>query len=104
MKLALIGDGSMGKLVRARAQQEGHEVALTLTSRDAGRSADELRDMLSGHDAAIDFSVANAVIGNVTACAAAGVPLVEGTTGWNNFESDVRHIVEKHDGTLIYGA
>lgn len=104
MKLALIGNGSMGKLVKARAQQEGHEVTLVLTSRDAGRSADELKDMLSGHDAAIDFSVANAVLGNVTASAAAGVPLVEGTTGWNKLEPEVRHIVEQHDGGLIYGA
>lgn len=104
MKLALIGGGSMGRLLSARAQQDGHEVALVLTSRDTGRSADELRDMLSGHEAAIDFSVADAVIRNVTACAAAGVPLVEGTTGWNSLEPEVRHIVEKHDGALIYGA
>lgn len=104
MKLALIGGGSIGRLVRDRAQQEGHEVALVLTSRDAGRSADDLRDMLRGHHAAIDFSVADAVITNVTACAAAGVPLVEGTTGWNSRESEVRQIVEKHDGALIYGA
>jgi len=104
MKLALIGCGSMGRLVRERAQQEGHEVALVLTSRDASRNADELRDMLRGHDAAIDFSVADAVISNVTACAATGVPLVEGTTGWNSSESEVRNIIEKHDGALIYGA
>jgi 4-hydroxy-tetrahydrodipicolinate reductase len=32
------------------------------------------------------------------------VPLVEGTTGWNNLEPDVRHIVAKHNGAFIYGA
>ena len=104
MKLALIGGGSMGRLVKSRAEQDGHEIALVLTSRDAGHSADELKDMLRGHDAVIDFSVADAVIRNVTVCAAAGVPLVEGTTGWNNSEPEVRSIVEKHDGALIYGA
>lgn len=104
MKLALIGCGSMGRLVKSRAEQDGHEVALVLTSRDGGRSADELKDMLRGHDAVIDFSVADAVIRNVTACAAAGVPLVEGTTGWNSSEPEVRRIVEENDGALIYGA
>ena len=104
MKLALFGKGSMGKLVSARAEQEGHEVALILDSRDAGRTADDLRDLLRGHDAAIDFSVGGAVLANVTACAAAGVPLVEGTTGWNSFEADVRSIVTEYDGALIYGA
>ncbi len=104
MKLALFGSGSMGRLISARAKDEGHEVALILTSRDSGRSANELREMLSGHDAAIDFSVADAVLGNVTACAAAGVPLVEGTTGWNKHAIEARKIVEAQDGALIYGA
>ena len=104
MKLALFGKGSMGQLVRARAEQDGHDVALVLTSGDAGRSADELRDVLRGHDVAIDFSIGGAVLANVTACAAAGVPLVEGTTGWNSFESEVRRIVTEYDGALIYGA
>jgi 4-hydroxy-tetrahydrodipicolinate reductase len=104
MKLALFGGGAMGSLVSARAQDEGHEVALVLTSRNAKRSRDELRELLRGHDAAIDFSVAGAVLPNVTACAAAGVPLVEGTTGWSSCEPEVRRIVETHDGALIYGA
>jgi 4-hydroxy-tetrahydrodipicolinate reductase len=104
MKLALIGGGSMGRLVKARAEQDSHEVALVLTSREAGRSADELKELLLGHDAVIDFSVAGAVIRNITACAAAGVPLVEGTTGWNSSEPEARRIIDKHDGTLIYGA
>lgn len=104
MKLALFGNGSMGRLVSARAQDEGHEVALVLTSRDAQRSAEELQAQLQEHDAAIDFSVADAVLRNVQLCAAAGVPLVEGTTGWNKNEPDVRRIVEEHNGGLIYGA
>ncbi|MGH8525160.1 MAG: 4-hydroxy-tetrahydrodipicolinate reductase, partial [Gammaproteobacteria bacterium] len=104
MKLALIGGGAMGRLVSARAKDEGHEVALVLTSKDATRCADELQEMLRGHDAAIDFSIAGAVLANVTACAAASVPLVEGTTGWTGFEPDVRRIVDAHSGALIYGA
>ncbi|HKY27229.1 MAG TPA: dihydrodipicolinate reductase C-terminal domain-containing protein [Pyrinomonadaceae bacterium] len=104
MKLAIFGKGSMGQMVSARAQQEGHEVALILDSSYAGRSADELRDILRGHDAAIDFSVGGAVLANVNACVEASVPLVEGTTGWNSFESDVRRIVTDHEGALIYGA
>jgi 4-hydroxy-tetrahydrodipicolinate reductase len=104
MKLALFGGGAMGRLVSARAKHEGHEVALVLTSKDANRNADELQELLPGHDAAIDFSIAGAVLANVTACAAASVPLVEGTTGWNGFEPEVRRIVDAHRGALIYGA
>ena len=104
MRLALFGHGAMGRLVSARAKDEGHEVALVLTSRDATRSADEVQGLLSGLDAAIDFSVSDAVLFNVAACARAGVPLVEGTTGWNAREGDVRRVVEEYGGALIYGA
>jgi len=104
MKLALFGGGAMGRLVCARAKDDGHEVPLVLTSRDVTRGADELQELLLGHDAAIDFSVGGAVLSNVTACARAGVPLVEGTTGWTSQEPEVRRVIEEHGGALIYGA
>jgi 4-hydroxy-tetrahydrodipicolinate reductase len=104
MRLALFGNGAMGLLVGALAQDEGHEVALVLTSRDAARSADELQESLRGMDAAIDFTVADAVLANVSVCARAGVPLVVGTTGWSARLDEVRGVVTEHDGALIYGA
>jgi 4-hydroxy-tetrahydrodipicolinate reductase len=104
MRLAIFGNGSMGQLVCARARDEGHEIALVLTSRDAGRSADEIQESLRGLDAAIDFTVADAVLANVAACARAGVPLVEGTTGWQAREKEVRRVVAEHGGAFIYGA
>ncbi|HYG80440.1 MAG TPA: dihydrodipicolinate reductase C-terminal domain-containing protein, partial [Pyrinomonadaceae bacterium] len=85
-----------------RAQEEGHEVALVVTSRDAGR--EDLADELRGLDAAIDFSVAGAVATNARLCARARVPLVIGTTGWREEEEDVRRLFEEHGGALVYGA
>jgi 4-hydroxy-tetrahydrodipicolinate reductase len=105
VKLAIIGNGAMGKLVRTLAEADGHEVARVIASRDGAQGVDALAEFLSGHDAAIDFSVASAVLKNVEAAARAGVPLVEGTTGWNAVEAEARRIVEAHDaGALVYGA
>lgn len=104
MKLALFGNGAMGQLVAARARDEGHEVALVLTSRNGAQSVDERSERLRGIDAAIDFSVGAAVLSNVAACMRAGVPLVEGTTGWNERVEDARRIVAEHGGALVYGA
>jgi 4-hydroxy-tetrahydrodipicolinate reductase len=104
VKLAIIGNGAMGKLVRALAEAEGHEVARVITSSEASLSPQELAEHLRGHDAAIDFSVAGAVLKNVEAAARACVPLVEGTTGWLAVEAEARRIVEAHAGALIYGA
>jgi 4-hydroxy-tetrahydrodipicolinate reductase len=108
MRLALIGYGAMGRLVAnlvtSQAQPANDEVGVTLTSRDASQSLDDLAALLRGHDVAIDFSVGAAVIAHVKACALAGVPLVEGTTGWKEQEADARQIVQEHNGALVYGA
>lgn len=104
MKVALIGHGAMGRLVEARAREEGHEVVLALTSGDGSQSEEELRERLLTADVAIDFSVADAVLRNVRLCAGAGVPLVEGTTGWNKDLEEARRVVKERDGAFLYGA
>src|SRR5438874_8114433 len=100
MKLALLGYGPMARVVEAQAREAGHDIGAVLTSRNAG----EAPRLLPGHTAAIDFSVPTAVMDHVKAAAAAGVPLVEGTTGWQRDEDEVRRMVEGSGGALIYGA
>lgn len=104
MKLALIGHGAMGQLVENLARAAGDEIGLTITSHNASLAAADLAASLAGHDVAIDFSVSAAVSRNVEACARAGVPLVEGTTGWKDQEVGVRKIVREHDAALVFGA
>jgi 4-hydroxy-tetrahydrodipicolinate reductase len=104
MKLALIGHGAMGRLVERLAREEGHEVATVLARRESAFHVEELAEILGGHDAAIDFTVAEAVPRHAEACALARVPLVEGTTGWQAQLEDVRRTVERANGALIYGA
>jgi 4-hydroxy-tetrahydrodipicolinate reductase len=104
MKLALIGNGAMGRLVTAEATTAGDEVGLVVTSKDSQLSPIQLSERLRGHDVAIDFSVGEAVLRNIEACALAGVPLVEGTTGWKAHEEKARQIVNEHSAALVYGA
>jgi 4-hydroxy-tetrahydrodipicolinate reductase len=104
MKLALIGYGAMGRLVETQAEADGDQIGIKLTSDDSEQDVDELAAMLRRHDVAVDFSVGPAVLRNVEACALAGVPLVEGTTGWKDQESSAREIVIEHGGGLVYGA
>jgi len=94
----------MGQLVANLASEQGHEVAVTLNSRDSPRRAEELAGLLQGCDVAIDFSVAAVVLKNVEACSRGSVPLVEGTTGWDAELDRAKEIVRQHDGALIYGA
>jgi 4-hydroxy-tetrahydrodipicolinate reductase len=90
----------MGQLVAAEARKAGDEVGAVLTSRDVG----ELSDKLRGHDVAVDFSVGETVLRNIEACVRAGVPLVEGTTGWKQHEAAAKQIVTEHSGAMVYGA
>ncbi len=100
MKLALIGHGRMARVVEAQARETGHEIGAVITSRNAA----EAPRLLPGHTAAIDFSSPGAVIDHVSAAVAAGVPLVEGTTGWQGDEHEVRRIVDQGGGAMLHGA
>ncbi|MBK8303594.1 MAG: dihydrodipicolinate reductase C-terminal domain-containing protein [Pyrinomonadaceae bacterium] len=104
MKIALIGYGAMGKLIHRLAEEKGHEIAVIIDDADAGLAASELAEKLRGVDAAIDFTTADAVQRNVEACVAAGVPLVEGTTGWNGQRADIEQIVQDGNGAFVFGA
>lgn len=104
MKIALLGYGAMGSLVARLATAATDEVGAIVTSQHAAQDAAQLAEILRGHDVAIDFSVASDVFRNVEACARARVPLVEGTTGWQNDVADVRRSIEEHKGALVYGA
>ncbi|HZN09604.1 MAG TPA: dihydrodipicolinate reductase C-terminal domain-containing protein [Pyrinomonadaceae bacterium] len=104
MKLALIGNGAMGHMVAAEARKRGDDVGAVIASSDKDLSIDQLAEKLRGHDAAIDFSVGDAVLKNVEACARAQVPVVEGTTGWKQNEPRVKEIVAENNGALVYGA
>jgi 4-hydroxy-tetrahydrodipicolinate reductase len=104
MKIALIGYGAMGKLIERLAVEKGHEIAVVIDDNDDALSATELTEKLSGCDVAFDFTVADAVRRNSQACVAAGVPLVEGTTGWNDQRDEIEKIVSEGNGAFVFGA
>ncbi len=104
MKIALIGYGAMGKLIERLALEKGHEIAAVIDESDAERTAAEIAGKLHGCDVAIDFTTASAVRRNVEACLASHVPLVEGTTGWNEDIDAIRRMVTHADGAMVYGA
>jgi len=93
----------MGGVVIAQARAAGYKVGAVLSSADARVGPEGLAAALSGHDAAIDFTTADAVLAHVAACVQARVPLVEGTTGWREQEAEARRLVEQ-GGAMVYGA
>ena len=104
MKIALIGFGAMGKLIKTLAENKNHEIAVVIDEADAALNAEELAEKLKDIDAAIDFSVAEAVERNVRACLSAQVPLVQGTTGWNAQKDAIKDLVAEANGAFVFGA
>lgn len=104
MKIALIGHGAMGRLIERLATEKGHEITSIMHESDADLSAAALAEKLHGSGVAIDFSVAGVVRRNVEACVAAGVPLVEGTTGWNPERGEIENLVNEKGGAMVFGA
>ena len=94
----------MGQIIERLAVAKGHEVSVVIDEADSGLDEGELAAKLSGSDVAIDFTVAAAVRRNVGACLAAGVPLVEGTTGWNASLAEIGQIVREGGGAMVFGA
>jgi 4-hydroxy-tetrahydrodipicolinate reductase len=63
-----------------------------------------LTEKLRGHDVAVDFSIGEAVLKNVARARVRRVCLVEGTTGWKQYESAAKQIMTEHSGGMVYGA
>lgn len=104
MKIALIGFGAMGKLIKTLAENKNHEITVIIDEAEADSTAEDLAEKLKAVEVAIDFSTAEAVLRNVEACLLAKIPLVEGTTGWNSEKENVKNLVEKYDGGFVFGA
>lgn len=103
MKIALIGFGAMGKLIKTLAENKNHEITVVIEN-SSDLFINEIAEKLQSVDVAIDFSVSEAVIRNVKACLVAHVPLVEGTTGWNSELEHVKKLVEGRNGAFVFGA
>ncbi len=88
MNIAIYGYGRMGRMVEESALDRGHSVSLIF---DVDRPLEDSA-LLKGADAIISFSLPEAVIPMLKVAAAAGVPVVEGTTGWYDQLDEVRNI------------
>ncbi|HSF38419.1 MAG TPA: dihydrodipicolinate reductase C-terminal domain-containing protein [Thermoanaerobaculia bacterium] len=94
MKLALVGYGKMGRVVEELAAAKGMEVACRFTRERPLRADSATREALADVAALVDFSVPEAVADTARAAAELSIPLVIGTTGWQDRLGEVREVVE----------
>jgi 4-hydroxy-tetrahydrodipicolinate reductase len=100
-RLAIIGDGRMGRALRALAGDAGFEVAAFLGQEDVGKFG-PTEKQLAGAQVAVEFSVPDAAAANIVACARAGVAVVSGTTGWDDGHAATEKAVRDSKGALLW--
>jgi 4-hydroxy-tetrahydrodipicolinate reductase len=93
VRIAIHGYGKMGKAVEKVAREAKHETVVL------GRDP---RDVQA--DVIIDFSHADALDGAVDLACSRKIPLVIGTTGWNDRIDSVRTKIEKAGIAAVYAS
>ncbi|MCW3073671.1 MAG: dapB [Flaviaesturariibacter sp.] len=101
MRIALIGYGKMGHMIEEVAFERGHEVVLRIS---VDNLEDFTKDNLSKADVAIEFTAPESAYENVTACMDAGIPVVSGSTGWNDQLVAAKEYCEKNGGTFLHAS
>ena len=110
MKIALVGYGKMGHMIETCAKSLGHEVVATVdvVSEDASVKVpagdyDAVARAVksSGAEGVIEFSHPTAVMGNIKALLPLGLPIVVGTTGWNDKQNEVNKMAGECGGVIM---
>ena len=101
MKLALLGYGKMGQEIEKAALERKHTIALVI---DINNQHEFTIENLNKADVAIDFSTPSSAVRNINTCFEAGIPIVCGTTGWNNELEKITAICKEKNQALFYSS
>jgi 4-hydroxy-tetrahydrodipicolinate reductase len=97
MKIALLGYGKMGHVIERIAMDRGHEIVLRKSDQDSFAG-------LENADVAIDFSIPDAAVTNISTCFKKGIPVISGTTGWLEHYPKMVQLCEEQKGAFIYAS
>jgi 4-hydroxy-tetrahydrodipicolinate reductase len=102
MRIAIVGNGKMGKLVSALAVERGHSIHTVVDSSDNEGGRALTGERLSGADVAIEFTRPEAVVNNLERLIMLGIPTVTGTTGWTEALPRISALVEEQKSALLH--
>lgn len=100
MKIALLGYGKMGHEIEKIALERQHTIAFIASSKNADFKASELADC----DVAIEFSTPKTVVENIYKCFEAKIPVVVGTTAWQQKLNEVLEACKQNNSSLLYAS
>ena len=99
MKIAILGNGRMGKRISELAKERGHSIVCTSSSEKPASTLD-----LSTADVAIDFSTPTTAFENISHAINSGIPVVSGTTGWLKNLKEIEDLCNTKKGAFLYAS
>lgn len=99
MRIAIIGYGKMGHMIEEVAVQRGHEIVLKV---NIDNTEDFTKENCSKADVAIEFTGPATAYENVKACIDFGLPVVSGSTGWNDKLAQLKEYAAKKKGSFLH--
>ncbi len=97
MNILLVGYGNMGKEIEALAKTREHKIVEIVDAADDLEKVD-----VSQVDVAIEFSIPQVAVKNITILAEKEVDTVVGTTGWYDQLPKVRKIIHKSGTKFLW--
>ena len=99
MKIAILGNGRMGKRISELAKERGHSIVCNSSSEKPATSLN-----LSTADVAIDFSTPTTAFENISHAINSGIPVVSGTTGWLKNLKEIEDLCNTKKGAFLYAS
>jgi 4-hydroxy-tetrahydrodipicolinate reductase len=101
LKIAILGYGKMGKAIEKMALSKGYKVVVKI---DSEPDWEEFDEDLGRADVAIEFSMPETAVQNIKRCFGKNIPVVTGTTGWKNYESEIKQLCLKKQQAIFIAA
>ncbi|HEX2535830.1 MAG TPA: 4-hydroxy-tetrahydrodipicolinate reductase [Chitinophagaceae bacterium] len=101
MRIALIGYGKMGQMIEQVALSRGHEITLRI---HIDNTEEFTQENLAGTDVAIEFTSPHSAFDNIRRCLDFGVPVVSGSTGWNDRLPQAKDHCRQKGGAFLHAS
>ena len=105
MNIVLVGYGRMGKEIEKVAISRGHKVVATIDAVAGVGDYQELSsNLVKDADAIIEFALPTNMDKNISVYSKSKIPVIIGTTGWDDKREKYKKIIKANSGKLMYGS
>ncbi|HUQ98515.1 MAG TPA: dihydrodipicolinate reductase C-terminal domain-containing protein, partial [Gemmatimonadaceae bacterium] len=103
-RIAIIGDGQMGRAIESLARQDGWDVVAVIGEKESNGGKGITATSLRNAEVAVEFTEPAAAVANVIAALKAKIPVVVGTTGWYDSLQQVARVADDAGTALLWSA